>query len=335
MDESARNLLQLIMGFRMTQLIYVAAKLNLADRLAEKPQTVEELAGQVAADPPALYRVLRALASMGLFEETADRVFALTPAGGPLRSNIPGSIRNVALLYGEEWVWRSYGNMLFSTRTGKPAFPETNGLAFYEYLDQHPIAADVFQAAMSSFSDQEASAILAAYEFTGVNTIVDVGAGHGALLEKVLRAHPSLSGIAFDVPANANDADRLFASNGLVNRAFFVGGDFFAELPQNADLYLMKSVLHNWDNAAAKRILDTCRRAVSPHSRLLIIERVIPAGNGASEAKLFDINMLVTVGGRERTEHEYTALLADTGFILSRVIPTPSPLTLLEAAPRP
>jgi SAM-dependent methyltransferase len=187
---------------------------------------------------------------------------------------------------------------------------------------------------MSSFSEQEATAILASYEFAGVNAVVDVGAGHGALLAAILRAHSHISGIAFDIYASAGDEERLLADAAIASRLNFVRGDFFADVPRDGDLYIYKSVLHNWDDDDVSRILRTCRRAVSSHSRLLIVERVIPQGNEASEAKLFDINMLVAVGGRERTEREYEALLAGAGFALVQAIPTASPLTLIEAVPQ-
>jgi len=265
--------------------------------------------------------------------ELADRFFTLTSLGELLRTDAPGSMRNVAVLYGEDWLWQAYANLSFSAQTGRPAFPEVHGLSFYDFLTRHPRAGAVFQAAMTGFSEQEATAILDAYDFVGVKTVLDVGAGHGALLAAILRRHPYVSGVAFDWPAAVASAERLFEDAGLGDRAAFIGGDFFNAVPSGADLLVLKSVLHNWDDASARRILRTCRRASSLETRLLVIERVIPAGPAPSEAKLFDINMLVTVGGRERTQDECEALMTDTGFVLTRVIPTASPLTLLEALP--
>jgi SAM-dependent methyltransferase len=240
----------------------------------------------------------------------------------------------VALLYGEDWLWRTYGNLFYSLQTGRPAFPQTHGLPFYDFLNQNPEAAAVFQAAMTGFSEHEAKATIAAYDFAGVKIIVDVGAGCGALLAVILRAFSQVSGVAFDLAPAEPDFKRLFTDSGVLGRATFVAGDFFDELPDGADVYLLKSVLHNWDNAAATRILQVCRRAIALAGRLLVVERLVTTEQGPSEAKHFDINMLVTVGGRERTEREYAALLEQADFRLVRTVPTSSPLTIVEAIPR-
>jgi SAM-dependent methyltransferase len=334
-QEPAAAMRQLIMGFRTTQLVYVAAKLGLADRLAGQPGTAAELAGELGAHPEALYRVLRALSTVGVFAETPDGRFGLTALGELLRSNVPVSMRNVALLYGDGWVWQAYGNMLHSVMTGQPAFYATHGKGFYEFLDQHATAEAVFQAAMDDFSNNEAAAVLKAYSFKDVKSIVDIGSGRGALLAAILEAHPQLEGLAFDMPAAERECMRRFQEAGLTSRAAFVGGDFFRNVPEGRDLYLLKSVLHNWDDGAATRILEVCRQAISPSGRLLIIERVIADGQPSAEAKLFDVNMLVTVGGRERTEQEYRMLLAGGGFTIRRMYPTASPLTIIEAAGAP
>jgi hypothetical protein len=323
----------LIMGFRTTQLVYVAAKLGLADRLAGQPKTAAELAAEVSAHPDALNRVLRALTTVGVCAETPDGRFRLEATGELLRSNVPGSMRNVALLYGADWVWQAYGNMLHSVRTGQPAFSAAHGCGFYEFLDQNAAAGAAFQAAMDDFSNHEAAAILSAYRFDDVSSVVDVGAGRGALLASILHANPLLRGLAFDMPPAEQECIRRFGDAGLTDRAGFVRGDFFRTLPEGHDLYLLKSVLHNWDDTAATRILEVCREAMSPAGRLLILERLISDGPKAAEAKLFDVNMLVIVGVRERTEQEYRALLAGAKLSLARVIPTRSSLTILEAAP--
>jgi hypothetical protein len=332
--EGAGVLRQLIMGFRATQMVYVAASLGLADRLAGRPGTAAELAEQVGAHPEALHRLMRALATLGVFTEEPDGRFRLNATGELLRSDTPGSLRNVALLYGDEWLWRAYGNMLYSVRTGEPAFPATHGQGFYEFLDQHAAAGAVFHAAMDDFSNIEAAAILGAYGFSDVKSVVDVGSGRGALLASILQAYPQLRGTAFDLPAAEHECMRNFVAAGLADRATFVAGDFFRSLPEGHDIYLLKSVLHNWDDAAATRILEVCREAISPEGRLLILERVILEGQQAAEAKLFDINMLVTVGGRERTEQQYRMLLANARFAVARVIPTDSFLTIIEGIPK-
>jgi len=321
------------MGFRSTQLIHVAAKLGLADRLKAGPQTAQALAEAVGAEPRALYRVLRALASLGIFAESSGGGFTLTPLAELLRSDVDGSLRSLAALYGEEWLWDAYGRTLHSVLTGAPAFERTHGTAFFEYLDHHATAAALFHDAMTGYSAQEAEAILAGYDFSRVTNVVDVGGGHGALLARLLRAHRGLSGVVLDLPASAPGARRLLAEAGVAGRGAFAAGDFFDAIPRGGDVYLLKSVIHNWDDEAAVRILRRCREAMAEDARLLVIERVIPAGNEAAEAKLFDINMLVVIGGRERTEEEYRALFHSARFRLTQTSATSSPVGLLVGTP--
>jgi hypothetical protein len=329
----ATTLRQFIMGFRTTQLIYVAAKLGLADYLEQEPQTPRQLAQAVGAEPQALYRLLRALASLGLFAETDDGTFTSTPLAQLLRTGAAGSLRSLAILYGEEWLWQAYGQMLYSVQTGQPAFEHTHGQPFYTYLHEHPSASAQFNETMSGYSALEAAAILDAYDFSGVEKVVDVGGGHGMLMTALLQTHSHLSGIVFDLEPVVAGAECLLAEARLAARAECVAGDFFITLPGGGDIYLLKSVLHNWDDTDAIRILRACRQAMATQARLLVVERVIPTGNEPAEAKLFDINMLVVVGGQERTEREYQALFQAAGFNLTRIIPTHSPLSLIEGVP--
>jgi SAM-dependent methyltransferase len=323
-----------IMGFRATQMIYVAAKLGIADLLAARPRPVEELAAAAGAEPQALYRLLRGLASLGIFALVAAGEVVLTPQAELLRSDVQGSLRDVALLYGEDWVWQAYGNMTHSVRTGAPAFTKTHGQPFYGYLHAHPRAAARFNAAMTGFSSHETAAILEAYDFSDVRSVVDIGGGHGALLAALLRAHPRMTGTLFDLPSVLAGAASVLGEPGIAERARTVAGDFFDEAPAGADLYVMKSVLHNWDDVDALRLLSTCGTAMAPEARLLVIERVVPDGNAPAEAKLFDINMLVVAGGRERTEPEYRRLFADAGLTLTRIGGTRSPLSVIVATKR-
>jgi SAM-dependent methyltransferase len=267
--------------------------------------------------------------------ESAGGRFALTAAGERLRSDVPGSLRNVALLYGEDFIWQAYGNMTYSVRTGLPAFRETHGQNFYEFMEQHPDEGRVFQNAMNDFSVAESKAILKAYDFADVGNVVDVGAGGGALLAAILQAHTEVLGFAFDMPSAEAGCRQAFDMAGVGERATFVGGDFFIKLPDGRDIYVLKSVLHNWDDEAALRILTVCREAIAPSGRLLVIERVIADDDRGCEAKLFDVNMLVVVGGRERSAVEHNALLTRAGFSPVRILPTMSPLTIIEAAPTP
>jgi hypothetical protein len=326
----ASALRRLIMGFRATQMLYVAARLGLADHLRHGVQTPELLARAIGADAQALRRLLRALASMGIFAEEANGSFALTPLAEHLRSDAPQPLRGLALLYGEEWLWRAYGQMLYSVQTGRPAFEHTHGQPLFDYLSDHPAAAAQFDEAMSGYSALEAAAILAAYNFSAVSRVVDVGGGQGSLLSAILRAHPHLSGVVFDRPTVVPGARRRLDEAGVGARSECVAGDFFAALPDGGDIYLLKSVLHDWGDEDAVRILRTCRRAMGERARLLVIERMVPEGNAPAEAKLFDINMLVVLGGKERTEGEYRSLFEAGGFQLTRVIATQSPLSLIE-----
>lgn len=323
-----------IMGFRTTQMIHVAAKLGLADLLAAGPRPVADLAVAAGAEPQALHRLLRALASLGIFAEDEAGDFVLTPQAELLRSDVQGSLRDVALLYGEDWLWQAYGTMTHSVRTGAPAFAKVHGQPFYGYLHAHPRAAARFNAAMTGFSSHETAAILEAYDFSRVRSVADIGGGHGALLAALLRAHPRMTGTLFDLPSVVAGASPALDEMGIAERACIRAGDFFDEAPAGADLYVMKSVLHNWDDTDAARILATCRAAMAPDARLLVIERVVPEGNVPSEAKLFDISMLVVAGGRERTEAEYRRLFDGAGLALARVATTRSALSVIVATAR-
>ena len=343
MNDEARNagpaaaevatLRQLIMGFRTSQMIYVAAKLGLADHLGERPQTAEALANAVGAEPRALYRLMRALASIGIFAETDGEMFELTPTARLLQSTAAGSLRSSALIYGDDVFWRTYGGMLHSVMTGRPAFDHCHDEPLFAYLETHPAAASLFHDAMSGFSEQETAAILAAYDFSGFGSLVDIGGGHGALVVALLRTHAHLRAVILDLEPAAHGAQRLLSEAGLTARATFAAGDFFDTIPEGGDVYVLKSVLHNWDDAAALRILRNCRQVMAEHARIVVIERVIPPVTAPSEAILFDINMLVVLGGQERTQKEYEGLFHTAGLALTRVIPTLSPLSLIEGVP--
>jgi O-methyltransferase domain len=235
-------------------------------------------------------------------------------------------------MFGEEWIWRAYGRMIDAVRTGEPAFPRVHGGAtLYEYLKTHEDAASVFHAAMSGFSGVEIDAVLAVYDFSSATAAVDVGGAHGAFLAAVMKKYPRLNGIVFDLEAAAEGASKTLREAGLADRARFVSGDFFHSVPEGGDIYILKSVLHNWNGEAAAVILRNCRAATADSARLLVIERIIPPGNQPSEAKLFDINMMVTAGGQERTEDEYASLLSGAGFNVMRVIPTQAAVSVIEA----
>jgi hypothetical protein len=325
---------QLIMGFRTTQLLHVVAKLRIADLLQDGSRDATDLAHAVAAHPGALYRVLRALSSLGVFAEGSDGRFELTPLGQTLRSDTPGSLRGLAELYGEEWLWRAYGKTLGSVMSGLPAFQAAHGQTLFDYLSLHPEAASTFDQGMTAYSRQEAAAVLEACDFSNVRNIVDVGGGQGAFLAAILSSYPHAHGVLFDRESVIDRARNVLAEAGVADRCVMKSGDFFEAVPGGGDVYLLKSVLHNWDDARGIAILRNCRAVMESRSRLLIVERVVPEANDPSEAKLFDVNMLVVIGGRERTRDEYRDILAVAGFELTQVVPTRAPVSILEAVPR-
>jgi len=326
-------LLHMIHGSKITQLLSVVAKLGIADLLRDGPKHSEELAQAVGAHPRTLYRVLRALASLGVFAEDQAQCFHLTPLANLLRAEVPESLRALAIVYGEEWIWHAEGALLYSVRTGKAAFHHVHGMSPFDYYRQHAEAAAGFNAAMTSVSGHEFAAIMAAYDFAGMATIVDVGGGHGALLAEILKTYPHMRGILFDLPAVVESAQPLLEAAGITARCTRVAGDFFQTLPGGGDAYILKRVIHDWDDAPAAAMLTQCRRAMPAHSRLLLMERVIPPGNAPFLGKLGDITMLLHYGGLERTEAEYRGLLEAAGFTLVRIIPTQAPLSIIEGVP--
>lgn len=327
------TLMQLINGHRITQLIRVAAKLGLADLLTDGPKRSDELDRAVGAHPRTLYRVLRALASLEIFAADDAGRFHLTPLAELLRRGVPGSLADYAIMEGEPWYCHSDSELLYSIRTGKPAFDYVHGMGIFEYLHQHAEAAACFNAAQTSFSGHELAAIVAAYDFGEFTTIVDVGGGHGALLVEILKANPHPRGILFDLPTVVESAKGLLEVAGVMHRCDVAPGDFFQFVPGGGDAYMLKRVIHDWDDERAATILANCRQTMAATSRLLLMERVIPPGNAPSLGKLADINMLVHAGGLERTEAEFRMLLERTGFRLVKIVPTQSPICIIEASP--
>ena len=328
-------LLSMIGGFRLTQAIYVAARLGLADLLASGPLAAPQLAELADAHPGALYRLLRALASAGIFAEDDDGCFRLTPLAQLLRRDVPGSLHGQAALMGEPWVWDVAGGMLASVRSGEPAFDRAYGMPFWDWLDGRPEQNAVFDAAMTSLSAQETDAILAACDFPDAGTVVDVGGGRGALLAAVLRAHPGIRGVLLDQAAVVAGAAELLAAAGVAGRCETVAGDMFTAVPPGGDVYLLKRVVHDWADRDVLAILRACHAAMPPGARLVLAEPVIAPGNEPHPAKFMDLQMLLSQHGRERTAAEFAGLLTAAGFTAGRVIPTASLLTLIEAEKTP
>jgi SAM-dependent methyltransferase len=330
-DEGLRTLRRLIAGWWVSKAVYVAAKLGIADLLAEGPRPVDELARATETHERSLYRVLRALASLGVFAET-ETGFELTPMSDHLRSDSPRSVRGLAVLHGEPWHWRAWEDALRSVRTGAPAFDTAHGQDFFGYLREHADAAAVFDEAMSGISRSQHAAIVDAYDFSGVGHLVDVGGGHGTLLALILTAYPELTGTLFDLPEVVAGARRTVERAGVADRCEVRGGDFFESVP-SGDAYLLAHVVHDWHDPQAGQILANCRRSIAPDGRIVLAEIVIPPGNEFSHGKLLDLEMLVCFTGRERTEAEYARLLDSSGFRLTRVVPTAAEDSAIEAVP--
>ena len=329
---ASMTLLQLASGSWIGQSVHVAAKLGIADLLEDGPKSPATLAEATGAHAGALHRLLRALASLGIFAEDAEGRFGLTPLADGLRTNAPGSLRAYSIMLGEDWHWRVWGELLHSVRTGQGAFEHVFGRNVFSYFGEHPEAAQVFNAAMTSRTGQETAAVTAAYDWPTRGIIVDVGGGQGALLSTVLRQNPGVRGILFDVPHVIAAGRELIGAAGLGDRCELAAGDFFERVPPGGDLYLLKRVIHDWDDERAKAILCRCRAAMGKASRLLVIEHVLPPGNIPSWGKLLDLQMLVlTPGGRERDEAGFRALLGSAGLRLERILPAGPTASLIEA----
>lgn len=325
-------LLQMMTGYWVSQAIHVAAELGIADLLAGGPKTCEELAEATGCHPQSLHRVLRALSSAGIFTETTSAAFALTPMAEFLRSEHPASMRALARMYGEEQ-YRAWGDLLHSVKTGQRAFDNMFGADYFTYLTDHPESEQVFNQAMTGWTNQLVGGVVDAYDFSGFETVVDVGGGYGALLAAVLQRHPDMQGVLFDRPQVVDAAlDQLDAA-GVADRCTLVGGDFFSGVPGGGDAYVLAQILHDWDDGRCVEILKQCRRAVHDDGRLLVVELVLPEGQEPFFGKWLDLHMLVLLGARERTAAEYGALLRAGGFDLTQVVAMPSGPSVVEAVP--
>jgi hypothetical protein len=318
-------------GYWVSQALYVAAKLGVADLLAEGPRPIEDLAAATQTDAPSLRRVLRALASVGVFTEARPGTFALTPLAALLRTGTPDSMRALAIMYAEEQ-YRAWGDVLHSVQTGETAF-EQFGTSYFAYLAQHPEADRVFNEAMTGYTTQFVGAAVDAYDFSPFKTIVDVGGSYGTLLAAILGSHPVARGILFDQPHVVAAAGAQLAVAGVAERCTTVGGDFFVEVPAGGDAYVLAQILHDWDDERSVAILRQCRRAMPAHWKFLVVELVLPPGEEPFFDKGLDLHMLVLLGARERTAAEYRALFYAAGFELARVVATPAGPSVVEAVP--
>lgn len=324
---------QMISGYWISQAIYAAAKFNIADHLIDGPKSIEQLAEATSTNADALYRLLRALASVGIFAEGEPRHFALTPLAEPLQSDVPGSKRALALMAGDEQ-FRTWAEIEYSIQTGKTAFDKAFGKPIFEYLSENPDKARIFDAAMVGIHGRESDIVLSAYDFSGVGVLADIGGGNGSQISQVLNRNSDLKGILFDLPHVIERAKNPIESAGLLDRCELVGGSFFESVPEGADIYLMRHIIHDWDDEKSLTILRNCHQAMSANTKLLIVESVIPPGNDPFGGKFLDLVMLLIPGGKERTAEEYRALLDQAGFELTQVIPTTSEVSIIEAVKR-
>ena len=331
-QSDVQQLNQMLTGTWLTQGIYVAAELGIADFLSNGPSTTTELADKTGTHGPSLYRLLRALAGIGLFKEEAGEAFSLTPLGDRLRSDAFESQRCFAIMMGTEF-YETWGALLHSVRTGEQGFRKKFGRSFFEHMTKNPDRHRIYDTAMTGIHGPETSPMLDAYDFSAVSSIVDIGGGKGSMLGEILVRTPDATGILFDLPAVADAARAMLSAAGLADRCRTVGGDFFQSVPPGADAYLLRHVIHDWEDENAVRILRTCREAMQPESRLLVIEMVIPTDGRPSFGQWLDLMMLL-IGGRERTEEQYRQLFAQAGLTLSRVVPTESEVSILEGIPR-
>jgi hypothetical protein len=326
------QLIEMLMAPVVPRLLHVAATLKLADRLSEAPKTAEELAESTATHAPALYRLMRTLASVGVFKEDQAHRFSLSPIGETLLSGAPG--RATALIIGGDLVWRSLEHALYSVQTGNTGFEKAYGKPLFNWLADQPEEAALFGETMVGFHGTEPEAVAAAYDFSRFSTIADIGGATGNMLTTILAKHPGTCGILFDLPHAVPHAGSFIQQSGMTGRIQIEAGNFFETVPTGADAYILSHVIHDWSEEQCLTILGHCRRAMNGGGRLLIVEMVLPEGDTPHFGKMLDILMLMLPGGRERTEPEYRELLEKAGFRLTRVVHTASLVSIVEAAPR-
>ncbi|MBS1915556.1 MAG: methyltransferase [Bacteroidetes bacterium] len=325
------QMMQLITGFWTSCCIYSAAKLNIADHLKDGSKNAAQLAEATHSHAPSLYRVLRALSSVGIFKEDKAHQFELTPLGNTLQTDVPGSMKAMAIAQlGDHF--NAWGNLLYSIKTGNISFDHIEGMPVWKYYQMHPDEGLNFMKAMSGLTEAVIMYVLPEYDFSCFKTIVDVGGGNGTLLMAVLDKAPGTNGIVFDEEYVVEETKKLIAQKGYGNRCETAAGSFFDFIPENADAYIMKMVLHDWNDEQCLQILKNCNKAMKPGSKLLVLDSVIPEGNEPHPGKFMDINMLAMTGGRERTEGEFASLFSKAGLKLSRVVQTHSPMfSIVEA----
>ncbi|MEU9880827.1 methyltransferase [Streptomyces phaeochromogenes] len=325
-------LLEVVMASMVTQSVYAAAKLGIAEALADGPRQPAQIAQQVGADEDAVGRLLRLLATHQIFERQPDGAYALTPMADALRADHPMSMRDIALLMGHPTHWEDWGHFLDAVVTGEPSLPKLRGMGAFEYLMQNPEYGEVFMKGMGAISETETAPILAAYDFSVFDTVVDFCGGRGGLVAGILQQAPNVSGILSDPRVDGNGAAAFLAEQGVDGRCRTVSGDLFDPVVEGGDAYVLKHIVHDWPEEQALQILRNVRAAIKPGGKLLLIEMVPPEnGNDPHSGKLVDLWLLLLVGGKERTASQYADLVARAGFKLERVVETAAPVSIVQA----
>jgi len=326
------QLLQVATGCFASAAVYIAAKLSIPDLLAEGPKTVDELASATDTDADSLYRVMRGLASVGITAESEGRTFANTPMSETLRSDIPNSTRDLTIWMLEPAHWNVYGELMYSVKTGKTAWDKVYGEpVFNSFMGSMKDLGDIFNRAMTSYSMQTIPAILASYDFSNFGTIADIAGGYGHLLGAILKATPGANGVLFDLGPVLEGAPAMLESYRVKGRVEMLAGDFTASVPVTADCYMLKHIIHDWYDDKCQKILGNIRDVMPDDAKVLIIDAIVPGLNEPHFSKILDLEMLMLPGGKERTETEFATLLTNSGFKLTRAIPTMSPVSIVEA----
>jgi hypothetical protein len=333
-QDPVQHLLQIGTGYVLSSALYVIAETGVADHLSAGPKTAADLAKATNTNEDALYRIMRLLASVGIFEEAGPRAFGLNGPSALLQKLHPHSVRDLVVFIADPFHNQVYANLIESLRTGASAGEKTVGMPIFEYLGKNPAYSEIFNRAMTNLSAAVIPAAIEAYDFGGIGTLVDVAGGHGEVLINVLRKYPKMRGVLVDLGHVVEGATPRFAAAGVADRAQTVAGDFFKAVPPGGDAYLMKHIIHDWNDAKATQILRNIRTAIgNTHGRLLLLEGVIAPGAAPGFGKVLDIEMMVFPGGRERTADEFRALFAGAGFELTSITPTRSPVSVIEARP--
>ena len=327
------QIIQMATAYWISRIVYAAAKLDLADRLAAGPRSAAALAGETGMHERSLHRLMRTLASLGVLTERDGKRFALTPLGEALRKGAPGSARATVLTLGGPAFSKGYDEIMHSLQTGQTGFEKAHGMGAFDYLAQRPDEASLFSETMIGVHGAEPPAVAEAYDFSRFGTIVDVGGASGNLLATILARHPGPRGILFDLPHVVRDAPPLLKAKGVADRVKIEAGSFFETVPSGGDAYILSHVIHDWSEEQCLRILGHCRKALNPGGRVLLVEMVLPEGDTPHPGKILDITMLVLPGGEERTPDEYRDLLGKAGFRLERIVPTESAVSVVEAVP--